>query len=208
MIDENDNIVIIDPGMSLRVPYSDPSNFGCVSDVSAGTSRRLMKNQGQGGKLMYAAPEIIEKDDVFDGFAIDLWAVGVVLFVMLIGFAPFKWAHPSDKRYAQIAKGRLKELLTSLEIPISEEACDLLQGMFWRDPRRRFTLAEVMDHPWVLGEKPKEKASPEPLSPKNVSNEMPRKRNSSKSKPQPGCETQERVNHGQSLGTAQMVGNH
>jgi serine/threonine protein kinase len=151
LLDDNDQVVIIDPGMSLRVPYSDPSNYGCVTDASAGTCRRLMKNQGQGGKLMYAAPEVIEREEVFDGFALDLFGAGVVLFVMLVGLAPFKWAHPSDKRYARIAKGGLKELLSNLEIAVSDEACDLLQGMFWRNPRKRSTLAEVMEHPWVIG---------------------------------------------------------
>ena len=151
LLDDHDQVVIIDPGMSLRVPYSDPSNYGSVTDASAGTCRRLIKNQGQGGKLMYAAPEVIEREEVFDGFALDLFGAGVVLFVMLVGLAPFKWAHPSDKRYARISKGGLKELLSNLEIKVSDEACDLLQGMFWRNPRKRYTLAEVMAHPWVVG---------------------------------------------------------
>jgi serine/threonine protein kinase len=151
LLDENDQIVLIDPGLSLRVPYTDPSNFGCITDASAGTYRRLIKAQGQGGKLMYAAPEVIERDDVFDGFAVDLWSAGVILFVMLVGLAPFQWAHPSDKRYAKISKGGLGEMMTSLNIPISADACDLLQCMLWRDPMRRFTLAEVMDHPWTQG---------------------------------------------------------
>jgi serine/threonine protein kinase len=151
LLDEKDKVVLIDPGMSLRVPYTDPCNYGCVTDVSAGTCRRLMKAQGQGGKLMYAAPEVIGKKEVVDAFAIDLWSAGVVLFVMLVGLAPFKWAHPSDKRYAKISKGGLKDLMDALDIVLSPEACDLLQGFFWADPRRRHTLAEVKEHPWVQG---------------------------------------------------------
>ena len=153
MVDENDHLVIVDLGMSLRVPYTDPSNMGCTTDVSEGAERRLIQAQGQGGKLMYLAPEIVARDEVFDGFAIDLWAAGVVLFVLLVGLAPFKWAHPSDKRYQKIAKGNLRELMHALNIAISDEACDLLQNMFWRDPRKRLTLAQVMQHPWVLNKK-------------------------------------------------------
>jgi serine/threonine protein kinase len=155
LLDENDQVVLIDPGMSLRVPYTDPSNYGCVTDVSAGTCRRLIKAQGQGGKLMYATPEVIGKKEVVDAFAIDLWSAGVVLFVMLVGLAPFKWAHPTDKRYAKISKGGLKDLMDMLDIPLSPEACDVLQGFFWADPRRRQTLAEVMEHPWVKGKRTK-----------------------------------------------------
>jgi serine/threonine protein kinase len=141
---------LIDLGMSLRVPYTDPYGGG-IADASAGTSRRLMISQGLGGKLMYAAPEIISKKEHVDAFATDMWAVGCVLFVMLVGLAPFKWAHPSDKRYEKISSGGLKSLIDALHIPVSPEACDLLQGFFWADPRQRMTLSEVMKHPWVHG---------------------------------------------------------
>jgi serine/threonine protein kinase len=152
MVDENDHLVLIDLGMALRVPYTDPCNMGCITDASEGAVRRLIHPQGQGGKLMYLAPEVVASD-CFDGFAIDLWAAGVVLFVLLVGLAPFKWAHASDKRYAKISKGCLQELMHGLNIPLSDEACDLLQNMFWRDPHKRLTLAQVMQHPWVLNKK-------------------------------------------------------
>lgn len=138
--------------MALRVPHTDRYGGG-VTDVSAGTSRRLMLAQGQGGKLMYTAPEIISQQKEVDTFATDLWSVGVVLFVMLVGRSPFKWAHPSDKRFLNISKGGLKSLLEALKISISTEAVDLLQGFLWVDPRKRWTLAEAMQHPWVLGKK-------------------------------------------------------
>lgn len=153
MLDEKDRVVLVDPGLSLRVPHSDPCNPDCVTDVSAGTSRRLMLYQAQGGKLMYAAPEIIEKKTAVDAYATDLWAAGVVGFVMLVGLAPFKWAHSSDKRFAQISRGGLSDLVTALDIPLSPEAIDLLQGFFWKDPRQRWNLAEVLNHPWVQGKR-------------------------------------------------------
>jgi len=150
LLDEDDNICLIDPGLSLRIPYSDAETGG-VGDVSAGTSRRLIIAQGQGGKLMYAAPEVIAKKTDVDGFAIDLWSVGVVLFVMVVGLAPFRWAHPSDKRYARISSGHLKSVIDGLKISLSPEVCDLLQGFFWADPQKRLTLAEIIQHPWVEG---------------------------------------------------------
>jgi serine/threonine protein kinase len=153
LFDKNDNLVLIDPGMSLRVPYSDPCNYGCVADASAGTSRILMISQGQGGKHMYAAPEVLSEQEAVDAFAIDLWSVGVILFVMLVGLAPFKWAHPTDQRYSKISKGGLKELMKMLDIPLSPEACDLLQGLFYSDPCKRFTLADIMNHPWFQGKR-------------------------------------------------------
>jgi len=151
VLDSKNRVVLVDPGLSLRVPHSDPCNPDCVSDVSAGTSRRLIITQGQGGKLNYAAPEIVEKKQTVDAYAVDLWAAGVVLFIMLVGLAPFKWANSSDKRFAKISRGGLSELVAALDIPLSPEAIDLLQGFFYRDPRQRWNLAEIMQHPWVQG---------------------------------------------------------
>eukprot|EP00980_Cylindrotheca_fusiformis_P004706 scaffold993_cov110-Cylindrotheca_fusiformis.AAC.16 len=151
VLDENDRLVLIDPGMSLRVPYSDPNNYGSVTNASSGGCRLLMIAQGHGGKLMYAPPEVINKEAVVDAFALDLWAAGIVLFVMIVGAAPFKWAHATDQRFSKISKGGLKELMELLEISISPEGCDLLQGFFFSDPRKRLTLAEVIAHPWVQG---------------------------------------------------------
>lgn len=163
ILDENENLVLVDFGMSLRIPYTDPSNVGCVTDVSEGSDRRLVTAQGQGGNLMYMAPEVVARDEVFDGFALDLWASGVVLFIILVGMAPFKWAHDSDQRYAQIAKGNLKEMIELHNIHLSAEASSLLQNMLWRDPRKRLTLGQIMQHPWVLGRKfstPKSPSNP------------------------------------------------
>lgn len=153
VLDEKDRVVLVDPGLSLRVPHADPCNLDCATDVSAGTGRLLMITQGQGGKLMYSAPEVIEKKPAVDVYAVDLWAAGVVLFVMLVGLSPFKWAHSSDKRFAQISNGGLGDLVNALDIPLSPEVIDLLQGFFYRDPRQRWSLAEILEHPWVRGKR-------------------------------------------------------
>ncbi len=162
LVAENDRLVIIDLGLSLRVPFTDPFNYGCVTDVSEGTRRRLIKAQGQGGTLMYMAPEVVAGAEEFDGFAIDVWSCGVILFLLLVGMAPFKWAHESDARFVKICRGHLQELLEALNIPLSLEACDLLQNIFWRDPSKRLSLSEIMRHPWVTNQRlpPKQVSSP------------------------------------------------
>jgi len=141
---------LIDFGMALRVPYEHASNAGCVTDVSDGTTRLLMVPQGQGGDFTYMSPEVLNKDPHFDGFAIDLWAVGVILYIMLVGHKPFKWPHSSDEQFLRLAvDGTMKESLAYWEIQLSDDAIDLLQSMLWKDKKRRLTLAEVMEHPWV-----------------------------------------------------------
>lgn len=85
IVDEYGNLRIVDFGLCLRVPFADPINRHLVTDVSAGTSRRLMKGQGQAGKWAYMSPEVALKAEVFDGFAVDLWSAGILLFEILVG---------------------------------------------------------------------------------------------------------------------------
>lgn len=73
LVDE-ENCLVIDMGMCLRVPYNNPAREGAVTDVTKGTIRRLMKPQGVCGKHNYMSPEVFANTDNFDGFAIDLWA--------------------------------------------------------------------------------------------------------------------------------------
>jgi len=85
IVDEYGNLRIVDFGLCLRVPFADPINRHLVTDVSAGTSRRLMKGQGQAGKWAYMSPEVALKAEAFDGFAVDLWSAGILLFEILVG---------------------------------------------------------------------------------------------------------------------------
>jgi serine/threonine protein kinase len=146
---DKDNCVVIDMGMCLRVPYTDPQNPTITTDVYRGSMRRLMKPQGVCGKHNYMSPEIYSNTEAFDGFAVDLWAAGVILYIMLTGFPPYDQASRTDQRFDLIICGRLVEQLENWGINLSKEAGDLMQRMLRLDPRRRLTLAEIMNHPWV-----------------------------------------------------------
>ncbi|KAG7359834.1 serine/threonine protein kinase [Nitzschia inconspicua] len=148
---DRENCLIIDMGMCLRVPYNDPSRAGNITDVTRGNGlRRLMRPQGVCGKHNYMSPEIFSNTAPFDGFAIDLWAAGVILYIMLTGFPPYDQANRTDQRFDLIVKGNLVRQLRSWGIHLSDDAGDLLQSMLQLDPRDRLTLAEVMAHPWVV----------------------------------------------------------
>mmetsp|Transcript_15814 Transcript_15814/g.29370 ORF Transcript_15814/g.29370 Transcript_15814/m.29370 type:complete len:226 (+) Transcript_15814:76-753(+) len=158
-----ENCLIIDMGMCLRVPYNDPARHGNITDVTRGAGRRLMKPQGVCGKHNYMSPEIFSNTSPFDGFAIDLWAAGVILYIMLTGFPPYDQANRTDQRFDLIVNGNLVRQLRSWQINLSEDAGDLLQSMLQLDPRDRLTLAEVMAHPWVVNGEAIPPPPPEPL---------------------------------------------
>merc|ERR1712154_178811 len=136
-------------GMCLRVPYSS-SDTNTITDVTNGTMRRLIIPQGTCGKHNYMAPEIFRNNDAFDPFAIDLWAAGVILYIMITGFPPYDQASPTDQRFLQIINGNLVEQLQAWDVSLSPDAGHLLQSMLQLHPRDRLALSQVMMHPWVL----------------------------------------------------------
>lgn len=151
LVDQNTKALVIDLGMCIRIPYNSPTGFNdpTVHDASAGTLRRLILPQGQCGKPNYISPEVLKNSDVFDGFAIDIWAAGIVLFIMLVGLPPFEWASTEDPRFRLISRGGLQQLVEQWQRPISLQAVDLLQGMLKEDPRHRLSMFEILNHPWV-----------------------------------------------------------
>ncbi len=118
---------------------------GDIKICDFGVSKIVRKNERmteQCGTPAYIAPEIL-RDQGYEGFAVDIWSAGVALFAMLCGTVPFKSKNMHDL-HKLIMKGKFnfKESLT-------EEAKDLLQRMLECDPRKRITIEEILDHPWM-----------------------------------------------------------
>jgi serine/threonine protein kinase len=165
LVDEYKTSVVIDLGMCLKVPYDDGETGG-VADVSAGTLRRLVTPLIPCGKPNYISPEVLKSQEPFDGFAIDLWASAVILFIMLVGLPPWEFAREEDPRYRMVVRGGLERMLRSWQRPVSPLAADLLQKMLREDPRERLSLCEIKDHPWVVydeGSAPSESLPPAPV---------------------------------------------
>ena len=150
LVDQYSTSVIIDLGMCLRVPFASDDDDGRVADVTSGNLRLLMKPKVACGKPNYISPEVIRSEEPFDGFAIDLWAAGVVLFIMLVGLPPWEFAREEDPRYRMVIRGGLARMLQSWDRQVSEPAADLLQKMLNQDPRDRLSLCEIKDHLWVV----------------------------------------------------------
>ena len=131
-------IQIIDMGMSLRIP---------IDDVTG--RRYLIHPQGVCGKWQYMSPEVCMNSTPFDGPAIDLWAAGVILFLMLTGFPPWESAVLADERFRNMSNGYLVQMLTDWKVGLSADAMDLLQRMVMFDPSDRLCVEQVLAHPWM-----------------------------------------------------------
>lgn len=148
--------------MCLRVPYHDIATGG-VTDASAGTLRRLITPLVPCGKLQYIAPEILRNEEPFDGFAVDLWAAGVILFILLVGSPPWRIPCTDDPWYRMIQNGELSNLMQHRNRQVSLLAIDLLQKMFKEDPRARLSLTAIKSHGWIVGEEPGDREELEPM---------------------------------------------
>lgn len=128
---------IIDLGQSLRVPVHDQTltPLGGLAPL------------GMCGKLPYRAPEVFQNKE-FDGFAIDVWALGIILFMLLTSQQPVDYPDRLCDRYTYIVSGELKSLMVQWGLIISDCAMDLIQNILREDPSQRLTLSQIKDHPW------------------------------------------------------------
>lgn len=147
MID-NDNSLIIDMGMALRVPYTDPNNPGAVTDIAGGTARRLILPQGACGKLPYMSPEVYKSRTAFDGEAVDIWTAGTILFCMVTGNRSYQRPHDTDPQYYWMTHG-MKRLISDWGVEVSKECLHIMENMLQVDPRVRLTMDEILRHPWM-----------------------------------------------------------
>ncbi|KAI9358644.1 kinase-like domain-containing protein [Zopfochytrium polystomum] len=121
LIDDNFNVKIID--------------FGSASFLDQETDRLFL------GTLQYAAPEILDGRK-HQGPECEIWSLACCLYIMLVGEAPFE----------SLRDIRLSPPLAPRDpnVAISPRCSHLLGWMFEKDPSRRPTIAQVMNHPWLL----------------------------------------------------------
>jgi MAP/microtubule affinity-regulating kinase len=93
------------------------------------------------------APEIVGRREYL-GHKADIWALGILLFVMLAGLFPFKGVNDRDL-YAKIRRGMF-------HIPdcVPSNAKALIKQLIVVDPDRRLTIASVLSDPWLTVDNP------------------------------------------------------
>lgn len=95
------------------------------------------------GSLAYSAPEILLGDSYYAP-PVDIWSLGVILYMLVTGRAPFQEANDSETLMMILdCKFYLPEYL-------SPECSDLISRMIVRDPNKRISLDEIKYHAWFV----------------------------------------------------------
>ncbi|KMZ67218.1 Calcium-dependent protein kinase [Zostera marina] len=97
------------------------------------------------GSPYYVAPEVLLKSY---GPEIDVWSAGIILYILLSGVPPF-WAENEAGIFKEILKGPL-DLESEPWPEVSQSAKDLIKKMLERNPKKRYTVHDVLCHPWIL----------------------------------------------------------
>lgn len=100
----------------------------------------------------YMGPEMANNKG-YDPVLTDIWACGVIVFIMLSGFPPFQKADSSDWWFDKLKSGRhaLFWKAHCRTVYFSPEAQDLINKMLAPDPSQRISIADIKKHPWFCG---------------------------------------------------------
>ncbi|XP_048831726.1 calcium/calmodulin-dependent protein kinase type IV [Brienomyrus brachyistius] len=96
----------------------------------------------------YCAPEILRGSSY--GPEVDMWSVGVILYILLCGFEPFFDPRGDQYMYSRILNCDY-EFVSPWWDEVSLNAKDLVSKLIVLDPRKRLTVQQALQHPWVLG---------------------------------------------------------
>ncbi|XP_031678336.1 calcium/calmodulin-dependent protein kinase type IV [Oncorhynchus kisutch] len=96
----------------------------------------------------YCAPEILRGNAY--GPEVDMWSVGVILYILLCGFEPFFDPRGDQYMYSRILNCDY-EFVSPWWDEVSLNAKDLVSKLIVQDPHKRLTVKEALEHPWVLG---------------------------------------------------------
>ncbi|KAK4170248.1 putative DNA damage response protein kinase [Cladorrhinum sp. PSN259] len=144
-----ENILLVDDDLHVKI-----ADFGLAKIIGEDSFTTTLC-----GTPSYVAPEILaESGRRKYTKAVDVWSLGVVLYICLCGFPPF-----SDELYSpdnfpytlsqQIRKGKF-DYPSPYWDPIGDPALDLIDSMLIVNPEKRFTIDQCLAHPWMTQKLP------------------------------------------------------
>ncbi|XP_040447711.1 calcium/calmodulin-dependent protein kinase type 1 isoform X1 [Falco naumanni] len=128
-VDEDSKIMISDFGLSKI------EGCGSVMSTACGTPG-------------YVAPEVLAQKPYSK--AVDCWSIGVIAYILLCGYPPF-YDENDAKLFEQILQAEY-EFDSPYWDDISDSAKDFIQHLMEKDPGKRFTCEQALQHPWIAGD--------------------------------------------------------
>ena len=98
------------------------------------------------GTLSFVAPEVLQGKP-YDK-SVDLWSIGIIAFLLLCGYLPFDDKH-SER---EIARQTIQDPVpydNKIWSKLSPEAKTFVDGLLQKKPEKRYTIKEVLEHPWI-----------------------------------------------------------
>ncbi len=98
------------------------------------------------GTLSFVAPEVLQGKP-YDK-SVDLWSIGIITFLLLCGYLPFDDKH-SER---EIARQTIQDPVpyeSKIWNKLSPEAKTFVDGLLQKKPEKRYTIKEVLEHPWI-----------------------------------------------------------
>lgn len=138
-----ENILYASPAPDAEIKVAD---FGLARLIS---NKDIMKTAC--GTPGYVAPEIL-KNKGYDSGAVDMWSVGVILYILLCGFPPF-YEDELPVLFEQILQARY-DFPSPWWDEVSSGAKNLVQALLTIDPKKRMTAEQVLKYPWITGDAP------------------------------------------------------
>lgn len=130
--------IFFDPDMNLKI-----GDFGLASVLPSADHRKYTIC----GTPNYIAPEVLGGKTTGHSFEVDIWAIGIMLYALLVGKPPFQ-AKDVNVIYERIKK---TEYLFPADKPISEDARTLINDLLSLNPLNRPTIHEILEYPWFKG---------------------------------------------------------
>ncbi|POM80546.1 CAMK protein kinase [Phytophthora palmivora] len=136
--------------ISLENILLDAEGVCHVCDFGLTVKHNKLQAPGRVGKAWYMAPEVYAAKERYDPLQADIWSLGVLLAIMLAG-APLVEKPTCDDRQFRVLShgGGVRKLRRIFRGKLSEVVLDLMDKLLTMDPRKRPTLEQVLEHPFL-----------------------------------------------------------
>lgn len=124
------------------------------SQLTPSNGAKSLSNDREGLTPAYCPPEVLNREKSKGDPSMDMWALGVILYIMLVGGHPFDMG--GDASDVTIINRILNQEIpplrgSHLTEHLSDSGLDLLEKLLCWDEKRRISADELLQHPWVRG---------------------------------------------------------